>query len=68
MDGDCSRPCRELSDLQNDYQRFRDETTRRLAAGDVSMAAINIKLNWLIGILSAIGAAVLTAVTKILIA
>ena len=67
MGGDCSRPCRELSDLQDDYQRFRDETTRRLAAGDVSMATINIKLNWLIGILSAIGAAVLTAVTKLII-
>ena len=35
------------------------------AAGDVSMATINTKLNWLIGILSSIGLAVLTAVMKI---
>jgi len=59
------QPCRELSELQGAFSRFREETVRRLAAGDVSMAAINIKLNWLIGILSAIGAAVLTAVLKV---
>ena len=44
----------------------RSPMHRRLAAGDVSMATINIKLNWLIGILSAIGAAVLTAVLKVM--
>ena len=65
-DGNCSGPCRELKDLQGSFERFREETVRRLAAGDVSMATINTKLNWLIGILSAIGAAVLTAVMKIL--
>ena len=31
------------------------------------MATINTKLNWLIGILSSIGVAVLTAVLKIII-
>ena len=64
---DCSRPCRELTELQESYRRFREDTVRRLAEGDVSMATINTKLNWLIGILSGIGAAVLTAVMKILI-
>ncbi len=64
---DCSHPCRELTELQESYRRFREDTIRRLAEGDVSMATINTKLNWLIGILSGIGAAVLTAVMKILI-
>jgi len=62
---DCSRPCRELKDLEDRFHRFREETARRFAAGDVSMATINTKLNWLIGILSSIGLAVLTAVLKI---
>ena len=62
----CGGPCRELTELKGSFERFREETARRLAAGDVSMATINIKLNWLIGILSAIGAAVLTAVLKVM--
>ena len=66
MDDNCSRPCRELRELENGFQRFREETDRRFAAGDVSMATINTKLNWLIGILASIGAAVLTAVLKLL--
>ena len=61
------RPCRELTTLLGDYTKFKEETTRRLAAGDVSMATINTKLNWLIGILSAIGAAVLTAALKLIV-
>ena len=67
MDDSCSRPCRELAELDRRFRRFREETVRRLAAGDVSMATINTKLNWLIGILSSIGVAVLTAVLKIII-
>ena len=67
MDDSCSRPCRELQELDRRFRRFREETVRRLAAGDVSMATINTKLNWLIGILSSIGVAVLTAVLKIII-
>ena len=50
----------------NCFTRFQDDTVKRLAAGDVSMATINTKLNWLIGILSGIGAAVLAAVLRIL--
>ncbi len=64
---DCTRPCRELTELQKGFDRFREETTRRLAAGDVSMATINTKLNWLIGILSSIGVAVLTAAVKMML-
>ena len=66
MDDNCSRPCRELKELEGSFARFREETDRRFAAGDVSMATINTKLNWLIGILSSIGLAVLTAVMKLL--
>ena len=65
MDDSCSRPCRELQELDRRFRRFREETVRRLAAGDVSMATINTKLNWLIGILASIGVAVLTAVLKL---
>ncbi|MBQ9392393.1 MAG: hypothetical protein IJU18_00180 [Oscillospiraceae bacterium] len=67
MENNCSHPCRELRDLQSGFDRFREETARRLAAGDVSMATINTKLNWLIGILSSIGVAVLTAAMKLVI-
>ena len=65
MDDDCRRPCGELRELESSFHRFREETDRRFAAGDVSMATINTKLNWLIGILSSIGLAVLTAVLKL---
>ena len=65
MDG-CVHPCRELKELEGKFSDFREETNRRFAAGDVSMATINTKLNWLIGILSSIGLAVLTAVLKLL--
>ncbi len=61
------RPCRELTALREDYGKFKEETTRRLAAGDISMATINTKLNWLIGILSAIGVAALSTALKILV-
>ena len=61
------RPCREVTALRDRFESYREETNRRLAAGDVSMATINTKLNWLIGLLSSIGAAVLAAVIKILI-
>ncbi len=60
-----AHPCRELTELQGDFDKFREETTRRLAAGDVSLATINTKLNWLIGLLSAIGAGVLSAALKL---
>ena len=66
MDNKCGEPCRELRELQGSFTQFREETVRRLAAGDVSMATINTKLNWLIGILSSIGVAVLTAVMKMI--
>ena len=65
MDG-CVHPCKELKELEGKFSDFREETNRRFAAGDVSMASINTKLNWLIGILSSIGLAVLTAVLKLL--
>ncbi len=65
MDDNCQRPCRELRELEGSFDRFREDTNRRFAAGDVSMATINTKLNWLIGILSSIGLAVLTAVLKL---
>ena len=60
-----AHPCRELTGLQGDFDKFREEATRRLAAGDVSLATINTKLNWLIGLLSAIGTAVLSAALKL---
>lgn len=66
MGTNCERPCRELEELQGEFRKFRKETEHRLADGDVTMATINTKLNWLIGILSAIGAAVMTAVLKII--
>ena len=67
MDPNCqNQPCHELAELQKQFARFQDDTVKRLAAGDVSMATINTKLNWLIGILSGIGAAVLAAVLRIL--
>ncbi len=65
MDSNCPKPCRELGELKDRFEHFREETQRRLAAGDVSMATINTKLNWLIGILASIGVAVLTAVLKL---
>ena len=64
MDG-CVHPCKELKELEGKFSDFREETNRRFAAGDVSMATINTKLYWLIGILSSIGLAVLTAVLKL---
>ena len=67
MDPNCqNQPCHELAELQKRFARFQDDTVKRLAAGDVSMATINTTLNWLIGILSGIGAAVLAAVLRIL--
>ncbi len=67
MDPNCqNQPCHELAELQKRFARFQDDTVKRLAAGDVSMATITTKLNWLIGILSGIGAAVLAAVLRIL--
>ena len=67
MDPNCqNQPCHELAELQKRFARFQDNTVKRLAAGAVSMATINTKLNWLIGILSGIGAAVLAAVLRIL--
>ena len=67
MDPNCPNPpCHELAELQKRFARFQDDTVKRLAAGDVSMATINTKLNWLIGILSGIGAAVLAAVLRML--
>ena len=55
MDPNCqNQPCHELAELQKRFARFQDDTVKRLAAGDVSMATINTKLNWLIGILSGI--------------
>ena len=67
MENNCPRPCRELAGLEERFERFREDTVRRLAAGDVSMATINTKLNWLIGILSSIGVAVLTAALKLIL-
>ena len=67
MRDDRPKSCRELSELEQRFERFREETARRLAEGDVSMAMINTKLNWLIGILSSIGVAVLTAALKLIL-
>ena len=66
MDSNCPKPCRELGELEKRFERFREDTQRRLAEGDMSMATINTKLNWLIGILSSIGVAVMTVVLKII--
>ena len=67
MRDDRPKSCRELSELEQRFERFREETARRLAEGDVSMAMINTKLNWLIGLLSSIGAAVLATVVKLIL-
>ena len=66
MDDNCARPCRELKELEGSFDRFREETGRRLAAGDISMATINTKLNWLIAVLSAVGVALLGTITSLL--
>ena len=65
-ENNCPQPCRELRELSSRFDRFREDTARRLAEGDVDLATINTKLNWLIGILSAIGAAMLTAALKLI--
>ncbi len=64
----CAVPCREVREVRAQFDAFRTETVRRLAEGDVTLATISTKLNWLIGILSGIGAAVLAAVLRILAA
>ena len=66
MANSCERPCRELEELEEEFRGFRETTLRRLADSDVTMATVNTKLNWLIGILSAIGAAVLTTMLKLI--
>ena len=67
MDPNCqNQPCHELVELQKRFARFQDDTVKRLAAGDVSMATIYTNLNWHIGIHSGFGAAVLAAVLRIL--
>ena len=67
MEPNCqNQPCHELTELQKRFTRFQDETLKRFFFFDFSMATINTKLNWLIGILSGIGAAVLAAVLRIL--
>lgn len=59
METNCSSSCEELKHLRRDFELYRDDTEKRLARGDVALATINIKLNWLIAILGAIGTAVL---------
>lgn len=66
MENNCpARPCDEVKTLRRDFEAYREHTSERLRAGDVSLATINTKLNWLIGILSALGAAMLTVVLKL---
>lgn len=56
--------CEGLRNVRADLEQYRRVTDARLAQGDVTLATINTKLNWLVGLLSAIGAAVLSAALK----
>lgn len=56
--------CEGLRSVRADLEQYRRVTDARLAQGDVTLATINTKLNWLVGLLSAIGAAVLSAALK----
>ncbi len=58
--------CTELRRLQEDFEEYREKTNGRLARGEVNFATINVKLNWLIGILGSVGAAVLGVALKLL--
>ena len=55
-------PCTGLTELQKRFDAYREDTAERLAGTDVRLATINTKLNWLIGMLSAVGTAVLAEV------
>lgn len=58
--------CAELHRLREDFDEYREKTNGRLAKGEVNFATINVKLNWLIGILGSIGVAVLGVALKLL--
>ena len=58
--------CFEVRRLREDFDGYREKTDGRLAKGEVNFAAINVKLNWLIGILGSIGAAVMGVALKLL--
>lgn len=62
---ECIPPCKAVSDLRDDFDAYKEKTDERLRMSDVTLATINTKLNWLIGILSALGVAVLSAVLKL---
>lgn len=64
MDEKCNAECEGLRALRASLNAYREKTDRRLAEGDVTLATINTKLNYLVGLLSGIGAAVLSAVIK----
>lgn len=61
---DCPVPCAAVTDLRDEFDRYKEKTDDRLNRSDVTLATINTKLNWLIGILSALGLAVFSAVLK----
>ena len=58
--------CAELRRLREEFEEYRGKTDERLARGEVNFATINVKLNWLIGILGSIGVAVLGVALKLL--
>ena len=64
MNENCSTECQGLRTVRSELSQYRVQTDARLAKGDVTLATINTKLNWLVGILSAIGAAVMGAALK----
>ena len=67
MEEPCRNECPGLREVRADLEAYKRATDRRLAEGDVTLATINTKLNWLVGILSAIGAAVMGAALKFIV-
>ena len=64
----CDVECEGLRQVREELSDYRTATDRRLLMADVTLATINTKVSWLVGICGAIGVAVLSAVLKLLIA
>ncbi len=65
MENNCVAPCEDVRKLRRSFDGYREGTERRLAQGDVALATINTKLNWLIAILAAVGTALLGVLLKL---
>lgn len=61
----CTEPCLTLRRLSGRCEEYRSRNEERMRRSEVSMATINAKLNWLIGLLSALGTAGLAVLLKL---